>query len=552
MAKIRLTSTAEAVLKKRYLSRNREGKISETPERLFRRVAHAIALADLLFDSQASTEASAEAFEDALTSLSFLPNTPCLMNAGKPLGQLAACFVLPIEDSLESIFEALKDTALIHQSGGGTGFSFSRLRPHGDMVRSTHGVSSGPVSFMRVFDMATETIKQGGARRGANMGVLHVNHPDIEEFIRAKESLGQFRNFNLSIAMDAIFINALKKGNDYPLIHPRTGSIAGRRSARKILEMMAECAWESGDPGILFIDTVNRTNPTPGLGKIEATNPCGEQPLLPYESCTLGSINLTKVINGKGINYRKLKELVHLGVHFLDNVIEMNRYPIRQIEEMTKKTRKIGLGVMGFADTLILLGIPYQSKEAVTLAEEIMSCINDCAVGASIRLAEKRGNFPAFEKSIYPTKGIKKRRNATLTTVAPTGTISLIAGVSSGIEPVFAFRLKRRIIDSVIKEIHPIYERYKKEKRPVSKKIFQTAWDILPEWHLKVQAAFQKYTESAVSKTVNFPASATPEDIEKVFLMALDMDLKGVTAYRDKSRPAQTLAACSLKSEECD
>lgn len=552
MAKIRLTSTAEAVLKKRYLSRNREGKISETPERLFRRVAHAIALADLLFDSQASTEASAEAFEDALTSLSFLPNTPCLMNAGKPLGQLAACFVLPIEDSLESIFEALKDTALIHQSGGGTGFSFSRLRPHGDMVRSTHGVSSGPVSFMRVFDMATETIKQGGARRGANMGVLHVNHPDIEEFIRAKESLGQFRNFNLSIALDDIFINALKKGNDYPLIHPRTGSVAGRKSARKILEMMAECAWESGDPGILFIDTVNRTNPTPGLGKIEATNPCGEQPLLPYESCTLGSINLTKVINGKGINYRKLKDLVHLGVHFLDNVIEVNRYPIRQIEEMTKKTRKIGLGVMGFADTLILLGIPYQSKEAVTLAEEIMSCINDCAVGASIRLAEKRGNFPAFEKSIYPTKGIKKRRNATLTTVAPTGTISLIAGVSSGIEPVFAFRLKRRIIDSVIKEIHPIYERYKKEKRPVSKKIFQTAWDILPEWHLKVQAAFQKYTESAVSKTVNFPASATPEDIEKAFLMALDMDLKGVTAYRDKSRPAQTLAACSLKSEECD
>ena len=552
MAKIRLTSTAEAVLKKRYLSRNREGKISETPERLFRRVAHAIALADLLFDSQASTEASAEAFEDALTSLSFLPNTPCLMNAGKPLGQLAACFVLPIEDSLESIFEALKDTALIHQSGGGTGFSFSRLRPHGDTVRSTHGVSSGPVSFMRVFDMATETIKQGGARRGANMGVLHVNHPDIEEFIRAKESLGQFRNFNLSIALDDIFINALKKGNDYPLIHPRTGSVAGRKSARKILEMMAECAWESGDPGILFIDTVNRTNPTPGLGKIEATNPCGEQPLLPYESCTLGSINLTKVINGKGINYRKLKDLVHLGVHFLDNVIEVNRYPIRQIEEMTKKTRKIGLGVMGFADTLILLGIPYQSKEAVTLAEKIMSCINDCAVGASVRLAEKRGNFPAFEKSIYPTKGIKKRRNATLTTVAPTGTISLIAGVSSGIEPVFAFRLKRRIIDSVIKEIHPIYERYKKEKRPVSRKIFQTAWDILPEWHLKVQAAFQKYTESAVSKTVNFPASATPEDIEKVFLMALDMDLKGVTAYRDKSRPAQTLAACSLKSEECD
>ncbi|MCK4485220.1 MAG: adenosylcobalamin-dependent ribonucleoside-diphosphate reductase [Desulfobacterales bacterium] len=552
MAKIRLTPTAEVVLKKRYLSRNRQGEISETPECLFHRVAHAIAVADVLLDRQASAETSAEAFEEALTSLSFLPNTPCLINAGKPLGQLSACFVLPIEDSLESIFEALKETALIHQSGGGTGFSFSRLRPHGDTVRSTHGVSSGPVSFMRVFDMATETIKQGGARRGANMGVLHVSHPDIEEFIRAKEPSGQFRNFNLSVAVDDIFIDALKKGNYYPLIHPRTGSVVGRRSAKKILEMMAECAWESGDPGILFIDTVNRTNPTPSLGKIEATNPCGEQPLLPYESCTLGSINLTKVINGKGISYRKLKELVHLGVHFLDNVVEVNRYPIRQIEEMSKKTRKIGLGVMGFADTLILLGIPYQSKKAVNLAEEIMSCINECAVEASIRLAEKRGNFPAFGKSIYPAKGIKKRRNATLTTVAPTGTISLIAGVSSGIEPVFAFSLKRRIIDSVIKEIHPIYERYQKEKRPISEKIFQTAWDIPPEWHLKVQAAFQKYTESAVSKTVNFPASATPEGIEKAFLMALDMDLKGVTVYRDKSRPGQTLAACSLKSEECD
>ena len=481
MAKIRLTPTAEVVLKKRYLSRNRQGEISETPECLFHRVAHAIAVADVLLDRQASAETSAEAFEEALTSLSFLPNTPCLINAGKPLGQLSACFVLPIEDSLESIFEALKETALIHQSGGGTGFSFSRLRPHGDTVRSTHGVSSGPVSFMRVFDMATETIKQGGARRGANMGVLHVSHPDIEEFIRAKEPSGQFRNFNLSVAVDDIFIDALKKGNYYPLIHPRTGSVVGRRSAKKILEMMAECAWESGDPGILFIDTVNRTNPTPSLGKIEATNPCGEQPLLPYESCTLGSINLTKVINGKGISYRKLKELVHLGVHFLDNVVEVNRYPIRQIEEMSKKTRKIGLGVMGFADTLILLGIPYQSKKAVNLAEEIMSCINECAVETSIRLAEKRGNFPAFGKSIYPAKGIKKRRNATLTTVAPTGTISLIAGVSSGIEPVFAFSLKRRIIDSVIKEIHPIYERYQKEKRPIFEKIFQTAWDIPPE-----------------------------------------------------------------------
>lgn len=551
MAKLILTSTAEVVLKKRYLSRNRQGKISETPERLFRRVAHAIALADVLFDPQASIEATAQEFEEALTSLSFLPNTPCLMNAGKPLGQLAACFVISIEDSLESIFEAVKDTALIHQSGGGTGFSFSKLRPKGDTVRSTHGVSSGPVSFMRVFDMATETIKQGGARRGANMGVLHVSHPDIEEFIKVKEFPGQFHNFNLSVAVDDTFIKALKKGKDYPLIHPRTGSVVGRRSARKILEMMAECAWESGDPGILFIDAVNRSNPTPALGNIEATNPCGEQPLLPFESCTLGSINLTKVIDRKGINYRRLKELVNLGVHFLDNVIEVNRYPIRQIEEITKKTRKIGLGVMGFADMLILLGISYASEKAVSLAEEIMSYINECAVEASTKLAEKRGNFPAFEQSMYSTKKVKKRRNATLTTIAPTGTISIIAGVSSGIEPVFAFRIKRRILDTVIKEIHPIYEHYHKKRKPIPKNIFQTAWDVPPEWHLKIQAAFQKYTENAVSKTVNFPATSTPEDVEKVYLMALDMNLKGVTIYRDKSRPEQTLAACSLKSEEC-
>ncbi len=551
MAKISLTSTAKIALEKRYLLRDQEGKIIETPQRLFHRVAHAVAQAEHIFNPQASIEETAEAFEEALTSLSFLPNTPCLMNAGKPLGQLAACFVLPVEDNLESIFDAIKYTALIHQSGGGTGFSLSRLRPKGDMVRSTHGVSSGPVSFMRVFDMATETIKQGGARRGANMGVLRVSHPDIEEFIAAKKVPGPFHNFNLSVAIDDAFIKAIKRNKKYPLIHPRDGSMAGRRSAKEIIEMMAKYAWESGDPGLLLLNTVNRTNPTPRLGEIEATNPCGEQPLLPYESCTLGSINLTKIVDKKEINYRKLKELVGLGIHFLDNVIELNRYPIKKIEESTKRTRKVGLGVMGFADMLILLGIPYQSEKALTLAEELMAFINENAAEASIKLAEKRGNFPAFKGSVYPAKGIKKRRNATVTTIAPTGTISLIAGVSSGIEPVFAFKLKRNILDTVIKEIHPIYEHYHKKGKSIPKDIFQTAWDISPEWHLKMQAAFQKHIENAVSKTINFPASATPEEIEKVYLMALDTNLKGITVYRDKSRPGQTLAACSLKSEEC-
>ena len=551
MKRIPFTPIAEKVLEKRYLARNYQGDIIETPEQMFRRVARAVSEADNLFEVNAPVEVTAEAFEDAMVSLSFMPNSPCLMNAGRPLGQLAACFVLPVEDSLEMIFQSLKDTALIHQTGGGTGFSFSKLRPQGDTILPAYGVAGGPVSFIQLFDSATYIIDKNRVRPGANMGVLSANHPDIEAFINAKETPGRLCNFNISVAMDDLFIESLHGDREYPLVHPRTKVIVGYKSANEILHMLAENAWKTGDPGVLFIDRVNRANPTPALGKMEATNPCGEQPLLPYECCTLGSINLTKVVHNKGVNYAKLTELVRLAVHFLDNVVEINRYPIRQIEEWSRTNRKIGLGVMGFADMLIRLGISYQSKEAIDLAERLMSHIQATAEETSARLAEKRGNFPSFDHSTYPARGIKKRRNATVTTVAPTGTISLIAGVSSGIEPVFAFEVERRIADSMHKEIHPIYDRYRREKKSIPAKIFQTAWDVEPEWHLKIQAAFQKYTENAVSKTVNFPAPATVEDIKRLFLMAVDMDVKGVTVYRDKSRENQTLSACSIKNEEC-
>ena len=551
MPKLALTSIAEEVLKKRYLIRNSEGDILETPEELFQRVVRAIAEADRLFEANARVEATAEGFEDAMASLSFLPNSPCLINAGRPPGQLAACFVLPIEDSLDAIFQTLSDAAIIHQNGGGTGFSFSRLRPRGDMILPAYGVAGGPVSFISLFDSATYLIDRHRVRPGANMAVLHASHPDIEEFIRAKGNQGHLSNFNLSVALDDAFVTCLKQESDYPLVNPRTKAIVEHRSAGELLEIMAESAWESGDPGVLFIDRVNRANPTSRLGQIEATNPCGEQPLLPYESCTLGSINLAKLVHEKRVDYSRLKYLVDLGVHFLDNVIEINRHPMRRIEEVSKNNRKIGLGVMGFADTLILLGIPYQSEEAIKLAENLMSFIQSAAEEASTRLAERRGNFPAFDASVYSAAGIKNRRNATVTTIAPTGTISLIAGASSGIEPVFAFKVKRRIVDSVLEEVHPIFQRYQEEGKSISDRIFQTAWDITPEWHLKIQEAFQKHTDNAVSKTVNFPASATVTDIKQVYLMAVDMDVKGITVYRDQSLPDQTLGACSIKREEC-
>ncbi|MCF8024536.1 MAG: adenosylcobalamin-dependent ribonucleoside-diphosphate reductase [Desulfobacteraceae bacterium] len=551
MSNLELTPAARAVMEKRYLARDNAGNLIETPGQLFHRVARAVAEADRMLDPGSSVKKTADDFEAAMTSFAFLPNTPCLVNAGRPMGQLAACFVLPVEDNLESIFQTLKDTALIHQSGGGTGFSFSRIRPRGDTIFPAFGVSGGPVSFIELFDSATHIIDRNQVRPGANMGVLHVSHPDIEEFILAKTGQGRLQNFNLSVAVDDRFLKSLENRSNYPLIHSRTGTKVGEKPADRIMDIIAESAWECGDPGILFIDRINRDNPTPGMGGIEATNPCGEQPLLPFESCTLGSINLTRFVSNNGIDYSSLEQTVELGVHFLDNVIEVNRYPLRQIEEWSRTNRKIGLGVMGFADALIMMGVPYQSQKALNLAEEIMDCIRKTAAAASARLAEKRGNFPAFEHSNMAASGIKKRRNASLTTIAPTGTISLLAGVSSGIEPVFSFELKRRVIDEVIDEIHPVYRRYVEEGRTPPKEIFQTAWDVAPDWHLKIQEAFQKHTDNAVSKTVNFRADATVNDIRELFDTASHMELKGVTVYRDRSRPDQSLSADPVRCEKC-
>jgi len=551
MHSLQLTPLAEDVMKKRYLARNYRGEIIETPPDVFSRVAWVVAEADRLFDARASVGETAARFQEAMTTLAFLPNSPCLMNAGRPLGQLAACFVLPVEDNLESIFQSLKDTALIHRTGGGTGFSFSRLRPAGDTIFPASGVTGGPVSFIRLFDSATHLIDKNRVRPGANMGVLHVSHPDIEAFITAKRDRSLLCNFNLSVAVDDEFIACVRKDCDYALVHPRTGAVVARKSATRLLRMMADSAWETGDPGILFIDRINKANPTPELGMLEATNPCGEQPLLPYESCTLGSINLTRIVENGTVDYQKLASLVYLGVHFLDNVVEVNRHPIPQTEEWSRLNRKIGLGVMGFADMLILLGIPYQSERAVQLAESIMLAIKQAAESASAELAQKRGNFPGFPQSVFQQRGIKHRRNATLTTVAPTGTISLIAGVSSSVEPVFAFDVQRRIAGEIYTDVHPIYASYQKAGKTIDPAIFQSAWDISPDWHLKIQAAFQKYTDNAVSKTVNLPETITPDQILDLFMNAATMNLKGITVYRDQSHPDQILSACSLKNEEC-
>jgi ribonucleoside-diphosphate reductase alpha chain len=551
MHSFQLTPLAEEVMQKRYLARNYRGEVIETAPDVFSRVAWVVAEADRLFDASASVGETAARFQEAMTSLSFLPNSPCLMNAGRPLGQLAACFVLPVEDNLESIFQSLKDTALIHRTGGGTGFSFSRLRPAGDTIFPASGVTGGPVSFIRLFDSATHLIDKNRIRPGANMGVLHISHPDIEAFITAKRDRSLLCNFNLSVAVDDDFIACVQTDGDYPLIHPRTGAVVARKSATRLLRLMADSAWETGDPGILFIDRINQANPTPELGMLEATNPCGEQPLLPYESCILGSINLTRIVDEGGLDFKALESLVHLGVHFLDNVVEVNRHATAQTEEWSRLNRKIGLGVMGFADMLILLGVPYQSQRAVELAETIMLHIKQAAESASAGLAEKRGNFPGFHQSVFPAKGVKLRRNATLTTVAPTGTISLIAGVSSSVEPVFAFETQRRIAGQLYKDVHPLYARYRKEGKTIDPAIFQTAWEISPDWHLKIQAAFQKYTDNAVSKTVNLPEAITPDEIRDLFMDAAVMNLKGITVYRDKSHPDQILSACSLKNEAC-
>ncbi|MEM7813914.1 MAG: vitamin B12-dependent ribonucleotide reductase [Candidatus Aenigmatarchaeota archaeon] len=588
---LKLGINAIAVLERRYLLKNEEGKVIETPAQLFRRVARAIAQVDKHYGEDA--KASEEAFYAMMASREFLPNTPTLMNAGTPLGQLSACFVLPIEDSLKSIFKAVADMATIQQSGGGTGFAFSRLRPKGDIVRSTKGVASGPISFMRIFDVATDTIKQGGKRRGANMGILRIDHPDIEEFITAKAREGFLANFNLSVAVTDKFMRAVAKDQEYELINPRTGHAVRKVRARDIWDLIITYAWRTGDPGIIFIDEVNRSNPTAHIGKIESTNPCGEQPLHPYESCNLGSINLAKMLRKitprEGSNnapvgceqpaeyeiwWEKLRSTVRNAVHFLDNVIDANKYPLPEIERITKANRRIGLGVMGFADMLLLLGVPYDSTAALKLGEKVMKFINEEAHKASATIAEKRGSFPNFKGSLWEKRGWKAMRNATCTTIAPTGTISIIAGCSSGIEPLFAVAFVRNVLEGTrLFEINPIFEQIAKARgfyspelmqeiartgsvRKVAKvpedlrQLFVTALDIEPEWHVRMQAAFQRHTDNAVSKTINFRHDATAEEVRKAYELAHRLKCKGITVYRYGSKREQVLYIGELERKE--
>ncbi|HDP70632.1 MAG TPA: vitamin B12-dependent ribonucleotide reductase [Actinobacteria bacterium] len=562
---LKLTVNAAKVLQKRYLLKDDKNRAIETPKGLFARVAETIARIDKEYNPNVDLEPLQESFYQMMVNLEFIPNSPTLMNAGTEIGQLSACFVLPVGDSIKEIFDAVKHMALIHKSGGGTGFSFSKIRPKGDVVKTTKGIASGPLSFMRAFDVATEVIKQGGRRRGANMGILRVDHPDILDFIIVKEREGSFANFNLSVAVTDQFMEAVKKDENYELINPRNKEVVRRLRAKHVFDQITFSAWKTGDPGIIFIDEINRHNQTPKLGEIESTNPCGEQTLLPYESCNLGSINLSKMVTGGEIDWKKLKDIARKAIHFLDNVIDANKFPLPEIEKITKGNRKIGLGVMGFADMLIQLGIPYSSKKALGVAEKVMAFISKESRKKSVDLGRERGSFPNFKDSVWDKYGYKAMRNATTTTIAPTGTISIIAGTSSGIEPLFAVSFVRNVMEGVkMFESNPFFEDTARKRGFYSKELmgkisrsgaikqikeipedikslFVTAFDIPPEHHVKMQAVFQKYTDNAVSKTVNLPEEASQDDIKKIYELAYKLKCKGITTYRYGSKKDQVL-----------
>lgn len=567
----RLSPNALTVLRQRYLAKNGRGIAVESPADMFRRVADDIASAEPL----ARRRSLARRFYDAMASLTFLPNSPTLMNAGRPLQQLSACFVLPVDDSLESIFDAVKHQALIHQSGGGTGFSFSHIRPHADRVATTSGLASGPVSFMRVFNLSTDVIKQGGTRRGANMGILRVDHPDILDFIALKQRPGEMTNFNLSVGLTDRFMRAVKRNRSYPLVNPRTAKPVRHLPATMVFDKLVDAAWQSGEPGVLFLDTINRENPAPHLGPIEATNPCGEQPLLAYESCTLGSINVTRFLmpdrGGMTIDYERLAAIIPLAVRFLDNVLDRTHFPLMSIETQTKQTRKIGLGIMGFADLLIQLGVPYDTDEALQIADQLMGFIQLHAHQASHRLAQERGPFPAHKGSRLEAAGLQ-RRNATVTTIAPTGTISILADCSAGIEPLYGISVVHTIMEEIrLERLHPEFlKRAKARGLPLAKlrrevgrhesiqslslvpddlrRVFLTAHDIPPEQHVRMQAVFQRHSDSGVSKTINLPSTATTKDVAATFLLAYELGCKGLTVYRSGSREHQVLSCSHVQS----
>lgn len=568
---LKLNVNIMEVLKRRYLLKDNNQKIIETPSELFRRVASYIAKAEGNYKSEKNIEEVEEKFYQMMRQQEFMPNSPTLMNANTSFGQLSACFVLPVKDSIDGIFESLKQMAKIHQTGGGTGFSFSNLRPKGSLVSSTKGGASGPVSFMSIFDKATGVIVQGGRRRGANMGILRCDHPDIIEFIEAKIQKGMFENFNLSIAVTDQFMADVKADNSFDLINPATRKKADQIRAKSLFDLIVNAAWRTGDPSLVFIDEINRKNPTPTVGAIEATNPCGELPLLDFESCNLASINLARMVD-TDLDWKKLSDTVNWGIRFLDNVIEVNKYPLEQIKKITQANRKIGLGVMGFADMLIKLKIPYNSQKSLDLAEKIMNFIHNQSIKASVELAQERGVFPNFNKSIYARKGLKLR-NATVNTIAPTGTISIIAGCSSGIEPLFAVSFVRNVLSGTkLFEINPLFEQELKNRRIYKqeilskiagkgslqsikgipdelKKIFVTAFDISSLQHLKIQAAFQKFTDNAVSKTINLPSDASVENVREIYMKAHQLKCKGITIYRYGSKQEQVLSFSGVEKE---